>query len=87
MEFAYNRTIHRITHYSPVEIVYGFNPLTPIDLLPLSPNNFMSIDANSKADLVKKLHKQVKERIEKHNAKVASRVNKGRKPMIFQPGD
>ena len=43
----------------------------------------MSVDANSKADLVKKLHKQVKERIEKQNAKVASRVNKERKPIIF----
>ena len=87
VEFAYNRAIHSTTHCSPFEIVYGFNPLTPIDLLPLPPNNFVSVDANSKADLVKKLHKQVKERIEKQNAKVASRVNKGRKPMIFQPGD
>ena len=81
------RAIHSTTHCSPFEIVYGFNPLTLIDLLPLPPNNFVSVDANSKADLVKKLHKQVKERIEKQNAKVASRVNKGRKPMIFQPGD
>ena len=87
VEFAYNRAIHSTTHCSPFEIVYGFNPLTPIDLLPLPPNKFVSIDANSKAELVKKLHKQIKERIEKHNEKVASRVNKGRKPMIFQPGD
>ena len=83
MEFAYNRAVHSTTHCSLFEIVYGFNPLTPLDLLPLPPNNFMSVDANSKADLVKKLHKQVKERIEKKNAKVASRVNKGRKLMIF----
>ena len=47
----------------------------------------MSVDANSKVDLVKKLHKQVKERIENQNAKVASHVDKGRKPMIFQPRD
>ena len=39
---------------------------------------------SSKADLVKKLHKQVKERIEKQNAKVTERVNKGRTPMVFQ---
>ena len=87
MEFAYNRVVHSTTHYSPFEIVYGFNPLTPIDLLPLPPNQFVSIDADSKADFVKKLHKQVKDRIEAQNAKIASRVNKGRRPMIFQLGD
>jgi hypothetical protein len=34
-EFAYNRTVHRITKRSPFEIVYGFNPSTTLDLLPL----------------------------------------------------
>ena len=50
VEFAYNRAVHSTTHCSPFEIVYGFNPLTPIDLLPFPPNNFMSVDANSKAN-------------------------------------
>ncbi|XP_048228809.1 uncharacterized protein LOC125369769 [Ricinus communis] len=75
------------THTSPFEIVYGFNPLTPIDLIPLPLNKLVSVEGSSKADLVKKLHKQVQERIEKQNAKVAERVNKGRIPMVFQPGD
>ena len=87
VEFAYNRVVHSTTHTSPFEIVYGFNPLTPIDLIPLPLNKLVSVDGSSKADLVKKLHKQVKERIEKQNAKVAERVNKGRTPMVFQPGD
>jgi hypothetical protein len=34
-EFAYNRAEHRITKRSPFEIVYGFNPPTALDLLPL----------------------------------------------------
>ncbi|XP_052173798.1 uncharacterized protein LOC127789074 [Diospyros lotus] len=38
IEFAYNRSVHSSTEYSPFEIVYGFNPLTPLDLLPLPVN-------------------------------------------------
>ncbi|XP_042423751.1 uncharacterized protein LOC122011425, partial [Zingiber officinale] len=34
VEFAYNR-VHSTTQFSPFEIVYGFNPLTPLDLLHL----------------------------------------------------
>ena len=34
-EFSYNRTIYSATKFSPFEIVYGFNPLTPLDLSPL----------------------------------------------------
>ena len=42
VEFTYNRVIHSTTNCSPFEVVYGFNPLTPLDSLPLSPNLFTS---------------------------------------------
>ena len=35
MEFAYNRAVHSTTNMCPFEVVYGFKPLAPIDLLPL----------------------------------------------------
>ena len=35
VEFAYNRTMHSTTGFSPFQIVYGFNPLTSMDLIPL----------------------------------------------------
>ncbi|XP_017416426.2 uncharacterized protein LOC108327205, partial [Vigna angularis] len=35
IEFAYNRVVHKTTNLSPFEVIYGFNPITPLDLLPL----------------------------------------------------
>jgi hypothetical protein len=49
VEFAYNRTVHSATSFSPFEIVYGFNPLTPMDLIPLSFEERVSLDGEKKA--------------------------------------
>ena len=53
VEFAYNRTVHSATKFSPFEIVYGFNPLTPLDLLPLPIDERASMDYKKKAEFVK----------------------------------
>ncbi|TYK22485.1 F15O4.13 [Cucumis melo var. makuwa] len=73
VEFAYNRAIHNTTHFSPFEVVYGFNPLTPLDLSPLPPNMFTSDAASSRVEYIKTLHKEIKERIDKKNQKLVTR--------------
>jgi hypothetical protein len=88
VEFAYNRVVHSTTNHSPFEIVYGFNPLTPLDLLPLPNNSLLKHkDGKSKAEFVKKLHERVKLQIEKRNESYAKNANKGRKKLVFEPGD
>uniref|UniRef100_A0A2N9HBD3 RNA-directed DNA polymerase n=3 Tax=Fagus sylvatica TaxID=28930 RepID=A0A2N9HBD3_FAGSY len=87
IEFAYNRSVHSTTEFSPFEIVYGFNPLTPLDLLPLPVNERTSLDGQKKAEMVKKLHESVRQHIEKKNEQYANKANKGRRQVIFQPGD
>jgi len=66
VEFAYNRAIHSTTQFSPFEIVYGFNPPTPLDLLSL-PKDFVlkHQGGKAKAEFVKKIHEKVKTQIEK----------------------
>lgn len=87
VEFAYNRAVHSTTNMSPFETVYGFNPLSPIDLLVLPYSAHDSLDGEDRAKKIKEMHKQIKEQIEKRNAKVATRVNQTRKKVTFQPGD
>jgi len=85
VEFSYNKVVRSTTNYSPFEIVYGFNPLTPLDLLHM-PNisMFKHKEAQAKADYVKKLHEQVRGQIEKENEIYARQANKGRKKVVFQ---
>ena len=55
--------MHSTTNYSPFEIVYGFNPLTCLDLFPLPINEMVSFDGNRKIQVIKVLHKNVRWRI------------------------
>jgi hypothetical protein len=87
IEFAYIRAMHTTTSYSPFEIVYGFNPFTPLDLMTLPVDGRSSLDGQKKAKLVKSLHERVRLQIAQKNERVASQANKGRRRVIFELGD
>ena len=87
IEFAYNRSVHSTTNFSSFEIVYGFNPLTPFDLLPLPVNERTSLDGQKKAEMVKKLYESVRQHIKKKNEQYATNADKGRRQVILEPGD
>jgi len=87
VEFAYNRSVHRATKFSPFEVVYGFNPCVPIDLVPIPIDERTSMDGIRKAELMKELHEQVRLHIEEKTTKYAKQANKGQKMVRFEPGD
>jgi len=87
VEFAYNRAVHSTTELCPFEVVYGFKPITPLDLLPLPIHERVNMEASKRADFVRKIHVKTKELIEKKGKNNAARVNKKRKEMLFKPGD
>jgi len=66
-EFAYNKAPSKATDLSPLKVVYGNDPLSPIDLTPRPQDQKPSADAVARVEEIQKLHELVKTRIEKTN--------------------
>jgi len=87
VEFAYNRSVHSTTKMCPFQVVYGFMPRAPIDLLPLPSSEKVNFDAKERADLVLKMHEITKANIENMNEKYKITGSQGRKEITFEPED
>jgi len=76
------------SNISPFEVVYGFNPLTPLDLLPLpNPQDIVQKERVTKAEFVKKMHERIKNQIQQQTEKYMKHSNKRKREMIFEEGD
>ena len=71
----------------PFEVVYGFKPITPFDLLPLPLQERANMEASKRAEYVKQIHLKTKQEIEKKSEYYVAKANKNRKKMIFEAGD
>ena len=87
IEFAYNQAIHSTTKLSPFEVVYGRNPLTPLDLAPQPTNIQEDFEGRSRADFVRAFHERVRLQLEKRTEQYVCQANKGRKEVTFDVGD
>jgi hypothetical protein len=53
----------------PFQVVYGFNPHAPIDLLPLPSFETTCFDASQRSEFILKMHETTKLNIKKMNEK------------------
>nr|GEV32692.1 hypothetical protein [Tanacetum cinerariifolium] len=56
-EFAYNRSVNHTTGKSPFEVVYGRNPITPLDLVPVLEVGRFSEEEANQSEQIKELHR------------------------------
>ena len=79
--------MHRTVGKGPFEVVYGLQPIGPMELAPHPTIQQFSGDAEVRAKEIKKLHEEVRLKIEKKNAKYVEQANRRRKYVEFEVGD
>ena len=60
VEFAYNRSRHSATQLTPFEVVYGRNPLTPMDLTPRPLRDGEQLQGSRRAEQIQELHERTR---------------------------
>ena len=78
-EFAYKTTPRKAPGLSPFKVVYGVNPLSPLDLVPRGMNKKPNVEGSKRVEEIKKLHALVKCKIEKANASYQEQANEHKK--------
>jgi hypothetical protein len=63
VKFAYNRAVHSTTNLCPFEIVYEFEPIALIDLLPLPLQERTNMEASESATYIKKYMRRLRKHL------------------------
>ena len=87
VEFTYNRVVQSTTQLCPFEVVYGFKPIMPLDMLPLPIQERVNMEALKRSYFLRKIHMNTKEAIENKVKNNVERANKKHKEALFKPGD
>ncbi|GJV22901.1 RNA-directed DNA polymerase [Tanacetum coccineum] len=86
-EFAYNRSPNCTTGKTPFEIVYGRNPITPLDLVLIPVREPLNIDTDEQSKKIKDLHQEVRDTIVRSSTRYNAQENKHHNWVVFQEGD
>nr|GEW85494.1 hypothetical protein [Tanacetum cinerariifolium] len=86
-KFAYNRSVNRTTGKSPFVVVYGWNPITLLDLVRIPEVGRFSEEGADQSEQIKELHWSVQEQIIQHNKQYKEHADKRQKQDLYQEGD
>ena len=62
-QLAYNSSVNRFIGASPFEVVHGYTPRKPLDLLPMSPHVKISESAEAFARHILDSHNEIRKKI------------------------
>ncbi|GJY82760.1 putative CCCH-type zinc finger family protein [Tanacetum coccineum] len=80
-------SVNHTTSKSPFEVVYGRNPITPLDLVPVTEVGQFSEEGADQSEQIKELHRSVQEQIIQHNKQYKEHTDKRRKQVLYWEGD
>jgi len=86
-EFAFNNSVNRSTGCTPFEVVYGFRPNTPLDIIPLPSPPRPSEAALDFSNYMRDVHEECKRRLTVHTNSCAAIANIKRRDQQFIQGD
>ena len=86
-EFAYNDSVNRSTGWSPFEIVTGYHPRRPMDLIPLPTESRPSEHTESFAHFIHDLHAEICRKINLSNMQYKTSADIHRRFQEFSEGD
>ena len=66
---------------------YAYNPLSPLDILPLPLQERANMDASARSSFLKKMHEDTRATIERQVHHIVTKLNINKTPMVFQPRD
>ena len=78
---------HSTTFKSPFEVVYGFNPLSPLDILSVPHQELTNMNASARAEFMKIMHNDTRLTIERKVQRHTDKVNFTKKPTVFITDD
>ena len=86
-KFMYNNSINRYTSLRSYEVMHGYKPMAPIDLIPMSSFLRPSKSAKSFTCCMSKLQKSINKQINLHNSRYRSIVDTHKRFKKLDVGD
>jgi Integrase core domain len=87
VEFEFNSSDNRSTSFSPFQVLYGFNPKGPLDLLPIQGPGESTKKVEQRLTELQVIHAQVRENLEASYARYKQQADASRVEVSFDVGD